>query len=730
MPKPPKQESLYVGVDGEGQGRTDHRYVFLAASTKTGDRSWSVESDSWEEAWGLQARDSKTGEVYTTYHDSYRGLHTGACLDFLLALPRRTKAFAYAFNYDETMALRELPNESLYYLFRPEDRPAGSKSVGAAAAERQVSGHRNPRTGANKKGSGPEPVAYKWKKTRYWINLQGTKLTLRANKKSRILWDIFKFYQGKFVGACESWKVGTQAERDAMDAMKGKRGEFERESPEDVRRYCLKETCFMAELAEKLVAAHDHPEVNLPLKSFYGAGSSASAMLLSLGIKEKIQGHDGWMHEAVAMAFFGGRFENSVVGAIRQTIYNYDISSAYPYQITFLPCFQHGNWRRTTDRRELEKVRAALVCYKLHGSSVAPAHRRTSWGPFPYRTSEGSICFPSESGGGWVYKDEYLAGEKFFPGVEFIEAYVFDWTCECKPFEKVPPYYLQRLALGKEAAGIVLKLGLNSCYGKLAQSIGSALFNCWLWAGLITSGCRAQLLTLLGQHKDWSNALMMATDGLGTLEKLSPPAPDDTGTDIEVTDRSNGETNRKPLGGWEEKVNKKGMFLARPGIYFPLDPTEKEKNAVRARGVGRKVIFDQWERIVRTWEEKGMDGMVRVDDVARFCGAKTSIHRSGQPGSYRYTRANGGRGAAVPSYGNWIVRHVDMSFNPKPKRECLEADGLHLRLRKMPMDMMSEPYKNVLDDEAKQIKAFTEEMAEQPDVDYSEFSDLETLMSE
>ena len=40
-------------------------------------------------------------------------------------------------------------------------------------------------------------------------------------------------------------------------------------------------------------------------------------------------------------------------------------------------------------------------------------------------------------------------------------------------FRDLSEYYETRLQWGKEARGIVLKLGMNSVYGKLAQSVGS-----------------------------------------------------------------------------------------------------------------------------------------------------------------------------------------------------------------------------------------------------------------
>src|SRR5690348_17906092 len=57
---------------------------------------------------------------------------------------------------------------------------------------------------------------------------------------------------------------------------------------------------------------------------------------------------------------------------------------------------------------------------------------------------------------------------------------------------------------GKDGAGIVLKLGTNSTYGKTAQSVGSAPFRSWIWAGNITSGTRAQLLRAMRSEEHTS----------------------------------------------------------------------------------------------------------------------------------------------------------------------------------------------------------------------------------
>lgn len=691
----------YIGIDGEGQGRKDHRYVLLAASTEDGEREWVAEVNNPRIA----------------------RLTSEQCLDMILELPtKRTKIFSYSFNYDLTKMLMDLPDKLLYRLFRPELRkgefgPSPIEWCPICQDECEDDAH-------------PES---------YLINLQGTKFTVQrgAAKKGKkakkvVIWDLFKFFQGKFLTAIKDWKVGDEALWDRIEHMKDRRAEFDKESALAVRNYCLEETRCIGQLAHKLTDAHT--EVGLTLKSYYGAGSSGAAMLDAMGIREKLAPALPEMRDAIASGFFGGRFENSVIGAIREPLVNWDISSAYVYQLAFLPCLEHGSWTHTKNRKDIEKAEAqsgALVRYSL-GSNP----RIVDWGPFPFRTKDGSISFPVESGGGWVWLDEYLAGERLFPHVRFHEAWVYSSNCGCKPFQKIPEYYLQRLKIGKEGAGIVIKLGMNSCYGKLAQSVGNAIFNSWIWAGMITSGTRAQLLQLLGLHKDRSDVLMMATDGLLTRDhSILPPSPLPTGT---------GKSG-KPLGGWERKDAKNGMFIARPGIYFPLDLVDDSSDckgakcgvcaacyvaAVRARGVGRSVVVKSWQIIMDAWERSGVDGVAEVANVSRFCGAKTSIsvsnlgprEKRNAQGQWKYKRSAGSGDS--PAYGQWISRKVELSFNPMPKRACLNEDGLTLGLRSFPQSLTSVPYDRAMmmdSPDAQELQAAAQEVMEQPDGDLTEY---------
>ncbi len=685
---------VYIGLDGEGQGRLMHRYVLLAASDENGKR--------------------------LAYIENQNGLSTEQCLEFLFKLPKAWKVFTFSFGYDLTKILQDVDERALWYLFRPERRQRFGREA--------------------MKG----PYAVRW--NGWYFNMQGTKFTVakvppgkkKGDVQSRIVWDIFKFYQSKYTKALEDWKVGDKATIENMKHMKDKRADFDKESPEDVREYCFSECRLMASLARKLVEAHE--AVGIKLKNFYGAGSTATGILDLMGVKNYMADCSEEMRDPVAAAFFGGRFDHSCLGMVRKKVWGYDISSAYPYQAFRQPCLNHGTWYRTDRREDIDAARLACVRYGLSDITRAKVEAM-AWGPLPFRDRAGSICYPAVSGGGWVWKDEYLAAEKYHPHVYFREAWCYQTDCNCAPFADISKYYRERLRIGKEGPGIVLKLGQNSVYGKLAQSVGRGVYNNWIWAGNITSGCRAQVMELIAQASDPWNVMMVATDGIQSTERLTPARPIETGTDVDITAMDSGKTVRKPLGGWEEKEVTKGVFYARPGVYFPLDPTDDELETVRGRGVGRGVVLQNWERIVDTYDRwlKRQRGMfpsaedeaeeyrwpvVKVTNVSRFCGAKSSISRSqGKDGKWQYNRAKGDHLAEKPQprYGEWITREVSLSFNPKPKRAGLHEDGRRLIVRHMG-EQESQPYrKAMLSPEARELQMANQEMMEQPEADYADY---------
>jgi hypothetical protein len=305
--------------------------------------------------------------------------------------------------------------------------------------------------------------------------------------------------------------------------------------------------------------------------------------------------------------------------------------------------------------------------------------------------------FPLSGVGGWTWKDEYLAG-RAIASAHADEAWIYHTDCACNPFTKVPSYYIKRCEWGKDARGIPLKLGPNSLYGKMAQSKGvDPPFQSWVWAGNITSGTRAQLLRAIGCHRNPWACLMLATDGVWSRERLTLPTPRDTGT---------GHLP-KPLGGWEEKRFDKGVFAVRPGIYFPLSPTLEELEKVRARGLGRKVLYERWREVVAAHEAGATE--LEITGMSRFIGATSAVTRRTEAGPVKRS----------PDYGEWVDWPIKVSFQPFPKRRVAAPDG-----RLLPwtyLDWESEPYDPAAMSPEALAMMLAELMAEeQPDADLAE----------
>jgi hypothetical protein len=247
------------------------------------------------------------------------------------------------------------------------------------------------------------------------------------------------------------------------------------------------------------------------------------------------------------------------------------------------------------------------------------------------RLPSGTIVFPRAGASGWWWRDEWLAARAGWPGLEFDHAYVLRKECDCKPFAFLPDLFARRRAVGKEGGeGKVLKLALNSCYGKLAQTIGGAQYASRVWAGMITSGTRAQVLRLMLRHEDRGNVLMIATDGLFSTECHD--------VDPEIV-----------LGGWE-RAEHESITLVRPGIYWLGD------TKLRARGLGRDSLDVAKVQLASALET----GLQKVELAPRtaFGGAKLTVYAAGSPGELRRS----------DHYGQWHPMPTHVSLAPGPKR--------------------------------------------------------------
>ena len=559
-----RKRRRWIGVDGEGLGRKPHRYYLLACSDGN-----SIERQ--------------------------KGLRTAECLSFLLKLGSRdANVCGYFLSYDWTMMLRDLPDEKIYALLRPELRAR-----------------------AKEDGGGFDRI--KWEG--YRLHFLAGAMWIRKGDQRVTVWDLGKYFQGPFVDALKDWDLAGDV-REQIAKMKKRRSAFTWRDRDRIKAYCLNECRALADLAEHIHNAHD--DAGIKPRAWHGPGSTAGALLKRERIHEKLGPPlPAEVRKAAQIAYSGGRAEISCNGRIDRPVYELDIASAYPDQASRLPCLQHGRWGKTRSVRAMRGATIAIVCGEIE-------RVRSDWGPLPIRLESGAIVYPNGGARGYWYRDEWDLASRAFKGLRFDHAFVYYTECECRPFAFIPELFDHRLAIGKKTgAGKVIKLALNSIYGKLAQRIGPAQYASWVWAGLITSGTRARLLEHLVAHDRFDSVLMMATDGIYTTEKI----------DVDLTPR---------LGGWERVEHPEGLTLVRPGIYWTPD------GVLRARGLGR----DNAQAALAVFGEALERGIDRVQLPNRtvFGGARLTVYKT-QAGINRSR-----------FYGQWHEIPTRVSLAPGPKR--------------------------------------------------------------
>jgi hypothetical protein len=335
--------------------------------------------------------------------------------------------------------------------------------------------------------------------------------------------------------------------------------------------------------------------VRIPLRKFYGPGQAAQAWMDYIGAptRELVESCvPSSLLEAARRTYYGGWFEIFAHGHIPGVTYEYDINSAYPAIIATLPCLRHIT----------PLIGAGEASeYPEYCMMNVTVRSDDKWsGAMPNRNKNGWIDRPRIVTG-WYWRHELEAAQRAGLIAEMtVHAWTgFNVTCKCAPpYGQIADLYRLRKKAGKNTAiGKAYKLVYNSVYGKLCQHVGSPKYSNYIYASLITAGCRTRILDAIATHPEGTNALLMvATDGV----YFSSPHP---------TLTQSGE-----LGEWEGQ-EKTGMCLFMPGVYWD-DETRKriaqnKSIKVKSRGVSGRYLakgipgideqFNRWSDTEFTW---------------------------------------------------------------------------------------------------------------------------------
>jgi hypothetical protein len=490
------------------------------------------------------------------------GNSTKACFDFLLSLPSHSIAVAFGLNYDVNMMLRDFGRKRLRELW--EDG---------------------------------ETYWYDYKVS--WI--PGKWFGVKHGKQSVRVYEVFGFFQTRFVQALSDWDIPVQ-DNDELENMKASRSDFDPTMMGRIIDYCHTECTLLVQLMEGLRDALEYVDINL--RTWNGAGAIAGAVLRREGVKAHLTPHSELPPEvarACLHAYFGGRTELFQQGSI-ESVSQYDICSAYPWAATYLPSLTATGWKRDWYRDDGDGERHGV--YPVEWRITADA----TLGPFPYRTRGGRICYPT-NGCGWYHHAEIQEALRHY-GSQIVvgKGHVLRQRrdCDVLPFGFIPALYEYRRQLKADglASQKCLKLGINSLYGKLAQGVGfgdtAPPFQSYFWAGEITARTRARMLRIAFAHP--KQLIMIATDGAFFAG------------DVDLPDEPIG-TN---LGDLEHATITRGFF-AQPGVY---SGTKDGRQLKRSRGFFAKEI--DFESVASGSELEGPFYVGRYHST-RFNGLGSSL---------------------------------------------------------------------------------------------------------
>lgn len=567
----------YVGIDGEGinvNGR--HIYVYMAAVAYWPDEERTEVFELWDNGAEL-----KTNNIlWWLYHTIPKG-----------------HFWFYSAGYDWTKIFSTWEKDAIKAVYSPEP------------GERKIF----------------EPYEHgKWLITkvqgsvtigRKHIDKEGNEHTFE-----RFFQDGFKCWNGgPFVDKLEEWKIGTPAIWADMRVMKDKRATFS-ECGQDVRDYCISECDMLARLAAKIVTTASDLSIRPRRGRWYSAGSLAKALLRSHGSQHS-RGADRYAGAPLSIrlilmcTFFGGWFDTSGTGHY-EVLYPRDLASAYPGIIRDLPCLAHGHW-------EFKRVAGAINFGHVRWDTIPSAN--PVWGPLPWRAPDGSVHHPS-MGEGWYHESEIVAAQDL-PWYQWEELEWISFVPECdhKPLLWIQDIYNMRLALGKDGAGLVLKVALNSIYGTFADTISDdSIFASIVWASIITAATRAKILNVIAKYP--SEVVSIATDGILCTE------PIDICSAIPKT-----------LGGWDEEPTMRDVLVVQPGLVLAAEGQKKPKT----RGHSAKEIVSRRTELQDAWDRDGWDAEVSYKR-SRFIPAKLALKRVDFRGTL----------------GQWKTDDVTIKFKP------------------------------------------------------------------
>jgi hypothetical protein len=577
-----------------------------------------------------------------------RDLGTVECLEYLLYIESSyPSAFhvGFAFDYDVNMILRDLPSRCLRHLADYGVVHWKRYRIAYIPGKRFTVSKGNPRRG--------------------------------EVRVSATIYDLFGFFHSKYTTSLLKFGVAKEEDIEAIIQGKEDRPNFTYLDMDYVYRYWREEISYGAPLANALrKACYD---AGFYVTQWHGPGALAAYILRKRGVNE-------WHSQNVPMeaqiasryAYAGGRFQFWRFGLYASDIYTADINSAYIYACSLLPRLDNGRWERKRyklgERPEIAEFGIYHIVYDAGTKDTKDNHRRGAFEeihPLFHRDKRGNLFWPARTEG-WYWSPEARTVQDN-SNARFVEAWIYRDDGSA-PFQWVHSEFDKRLQLqhANDPAEKTFKWALAAMYGAFARTVGwdrkrrcAPRSHELMWAGFITSWCRAEMYKLAYECSIRGGLISVDTDGVTSTVPFEP----------EWLERGEGEK----LGQWKRE-HLGGILYCQSGFYW-LMGTDGKWSGAKTRGIKRGSV--DAEVGLKAWR-----GNWTIDQtLTKFTGFKEALKRHDGMSKWRTWgtithKVRFGHGATTFHNKLWCIA-------------CRAPDSgqMHIANHWWPKQLMSEPHR-------------------------------------
>lgn len=423
------------------------------------------------------------------------------------------------------------------------------------------------------------------------------------------------FFQTSFLVAINprKWPEPILSDNEFELIRRGKEHRADASLDDDMRFYNELENEVMSRLMLRVDEGLKRLGVTLSAKQWFSPAQAAQAWMKGrVPTREHIaEIVPAWLLEAARASFIAGWFEIMCHGHIPGITYQYDINSAYPAVAWQLPCLEHATYRQGEGKPKSPPEYCLVFCDVTTIKGSQNGHDRQYIGAMMHRDYRGRISRPRHTGGWyWLHELQAAIDAKITRVVKWHKWGGFDPHCSHMPLRELKDLYNERLRQGKDTPlGRGARLVYNCVYGKLAQNVGIPEFMNFVYASLITAGCRVKILNAIGSHPYGKEAVaQVATDAVYFLS----PHPDLPISNV--------------LGEWS-CTEHHNLTLFKPGMYWDdmarEAVSEGNNPQFKARGVSASDLAKQLAELDAQFSEwDHMRKLPKADEFKHRPGSK------------------------------------------------------------------------------------------------------------